>query len=527
MEQRLSTSLSGNQISITPAHTIRLILGDQLNPRHHWFENTDPGVLYVLMEVRQETDYVLHHAQKIIAIFAAMRAFAGKLRQQGHRVRYVTLDDPSNRHSITDNLDALFARYQAQRLQWQLPDEWRLDQCLQNWAKAGTFEYETVDTDHFLTDRNEMSHLFKGRKQWLMEHFYRVMRRKWNVLIAADGSPVGGKWNFDKENRKPWPGTPAEPDDTRSVHDHSALWAMIEGCGVKSFGDSQAQTFRWPCDRDEALSQLEAFVEHTLPHFGDYEDAMSVSSERLFHSLLSFALNTKMLHPLEVVRRVEQAHEAGHAPLAAVEGFIRQIIGWREYVRGIYWSQMPGYDQLNGLDHHRPLPSWFWTGQTRMNCLRHSIGQSLKTAHAHHIQRLMVIGNFSLLTGLDPQELHRWYLGIYIDAFEWVELPNTAGMSQWADQGLIATKPYVSSAAYIDRMSDYCKTCHYNKKQKTSDQACPFNALYWNFFEHHGPTLRQNPRLVMAYRQIGKMNNEQRAEIRNRAQWILEHIESL
>lgn len=527
MESRLSASLPGNDTSISAAHTIRLILGDQLNPRHHWFEQQDPGVLYVLMEVRQETDYVLHHAQKIIAIFAAMRAFADNLRQQGHRVHYVTLNDPANQHAITDNLDALRVRYRAQRMQWQLPDEWRLDQCLRNWARVGTFDYEAVNTDHFLTDRDEMSQLFKGRKQWLMEHFYRTMRKKWNVLMTEDGSPVGGQWNFDQENRKPWRGTPAEPDDTRPIHDHGALWTMIKGCGVNWLGDPQAQRFRWPCDRDEALSQLEAFVEHTLPRFGDYEDAMSVRSDRLFHSLLSFALNTKMLHPLEVVRRVEQAFETGHAPLAAVEGFIRQVIGWREYVRGIYWSQMPGYEQLNGLDHHRPLPSWFWTGQTRMNCLRHSIGQSLTTAHAHHIQRLMVIGNFSLLAGLDPRELHRWYLGIYIDAFEWVELPNTAGMSQWADQGLIATKPYVSSAAYIDRMSDYCKTCHYDKKQKTSGQACPFNALYWNFFERNESNFCRNPRLAMAYRQINKMSNEQRAEINDRAQWIMDHVESL
>lgn len=528
MESRLSEVTTEQPDHLPrPARTLRLVLGDQLNSQHHWFKHQDPDVLYVLMEVRQETDYALHHAQKLIAVFAAMRTFARELRDNGHRVRYVTLDDPSNRQSITDNLDALRTRYQVHRIEWQFPDEWRVDHYLRTWAQTSEFEWSTVDSEHFLTRRDQMADLFEGRTQWLMEHFYRHMRRKWNVLMEEDGSPVGGQWNFDKENRKSWPGTPLEPEDRRPVHDHRALWGMIERCGVKSFGDAQAEQFRWPCSRQEALDQLEAFIQHALPHFGDYEDAMSSRSDRLFHSLLSFALNTKMLHPLEVVRKVERAYAKGHAPLAATEGFIRQVIGWREYVRGIYWSQMPGYDLRNGLDHRRPLPAWFWNGKTQMNCLHNSIRQSLQTAHAHHIQRLMVIGNFSLLAGLDPQALHQWYLGIYIDAFEWVELPNTLGMSQWADEGLIATKPYVSSAAYIDRMSDYCKTCHYDKKQKVTEQACPFNALYWNFFERNEAKLGRNPRLGMVYRQLQKMPGEQRMALQERSQMILQNIESL
>lgn len=236
---------------------------------------------------------------------------------------------------------------------------------------------------------------------------------------------------------------------------------------------------------------------------------MNSQAQRLFHSLLSFALNTKMLHPLEVVRRAQDAYRGGQAPLAAVEGFVRQIVGWREYVRGIYWAHMPGYDERNALQHTQPLPSWFWTGNTRMRCLQHAIGQSLQTAHAHHIQRLMVIGNFALLAGLDPHALHRWYLGVYIDAFEWVELPNTLGMSQWADGGIIATKPYVSSAAYIHRMSDYCQGCAYDHKQKLGDQACPFNALYWDFFARHQAVAANNPRLGMVYRQLQKMPGAQ------------------
>jgi len=302
---------------------------------------------------------------------------------------------------------------------------------------------------------------------------------------------------------------------------------MIQSCSVSSFGQAQAEQFRWPCNRAESLACLDAFVRHSLPHFGDFEDAMSSQSPRLFHSMLSFALNVKMLHPMEVIRRAEQAYRAGAAPLAAVEGFIRQILGWREYVRGIYWAHMPAYAHHNALDQQADLPSWFWTGKTRMNCMHHAISQSLETAHAHHIQRLMVIGNFSLLAGLNPQQVHQWYLGIYIDAFEWVEMPNTLGMSQWADGGLIATKPYVSSAAYIDRMSDYCRGCHYDKKQKVGDKACPFNALYWDFFDRHKKRLGRNPRLGMVYRQLEKMPNEQIESLKMEAGAIRNNLDGL
>jgi deoxyribodipyrimidine photolyase-related protein len=509
------------------SHTLRLVLGDQLNPLHGWFQTVDSDTIYVLMEVRQETDYVLHHAQKILAIFSAMRDFAQQLRAAGHRVRYVALDDPSNRQSITENLSALVQHYNAQRLEWQPPDEWRLDAQLRTWAAQQQVATAEVDSAHFLTSRHEMATLFAGRTQWLMEHFYRHMRRRLGLLMDTHGKPEGGRWNFDHDNRKPWPGTPAEPVDTRPVHDHSALWDMLQRCGVKSFGDPQATQVRWPVNRGEALQCLDAFIGTTLPHFGDFEDAMSSESPRLFHSLLSFALNVKMLHPLEVVQRAEAAYRSGAAPLAAVEGFIRQIVGWREYIRGIYWAHMPGYDTRNALDHHQPLPHWFWSGDTRMRCLQLAIGQSLKTAHAHHIQRLMVIGNFALLAGLDPQALHHWYLGVYIDAFEWVELPNTLGMSQWADGGLIATKPYVSSGAYIHRMGDYCQGCSYDRQQKVGGQACPFNALYWDFFARHAPTLGGNPRLGMVYRQLQKLQGPALEDLRAHAADLRARLDTL
>ena len=487
---------------------LRLILGDQLNPLHHWFAVADDEVVYVLMEVRQETDYVLHHAQKILAIFAAMRDFSSQLKAAGHRVHYLFIDDAENRQSLPANLDALIARYSASAFEYQAPDEWRLDQQLADYALQLAIPGRMVDSEHFYSRRDDAAQLFAGRKQWLMEHFYRQMRLRHRVLIDALGKPVGGQWNFDHDNRKAWPGLPREPADWRTEHDHSALWQTIVQAGVASFGEGQAERFAWPLNRDEALQHLDHFVEQAMPHFGDFQDALTFRAWRLFHSLLSFALNSKMLNPREVVAKAVTAYESGAVPLAAAEGFIRQIIGWREYVRGVYWAGMPGYEAQNFFAHQAPLPHWFWSGETRMRCVSHAIRQSLEYAYAHHIQRLMVIGNFALLAGLDPQALHRWYLGIYIDAFEWVELPNTVGMSQYADGGKLATKPYVSSAAYIDRMSDYCKSCHYDKKARLGDQACPFNALYWDFFARNSEKLSANPRLAIVYRQLAKIAPE-------------------
>lgn len=510
--------------------TLRLILGDQLNPQHSWFSTQHDDVVYVLMEVRQETDYVLHHAQKILAIFAAMRDFARTLGEAGHRVVYLAIDAPDNCHDIPANLDQLIAGFGAIAFEWQAPDEWRLDEQLVRYAHAihqGGVACRCVDSEHFLSTRNEAAELFGDRRQWLMEHFYRHMRRRHGVLMDGD-QPAGGRWNFDAENRKTWKGEPPEPADPRpSARDHRSLWAAIQAAGVPSFGSPCAGAFHWPLNRDEALQQLEHFLRDALPHFGDHQDAMHTSATRLFHSLLSFALNVKMLSPLEVIARAEAEWLAGRAPLAAVEGFVRQIIGWREFVRGIYWSRMPGYERSNHFGHTLPLPDWFWDGKTSMRCLSHAIGQSLEHAYAHHIQRLMIIGNFALLAGLDPHAVHRWYLGVYIDAFEWVELPNTVGMSQFADGGLLATKPYVSSAAYIDRMSDYCRSCSYDRKRRTGAGACPFNALYWDFFARNTKSLGRNHRLAMVYRQLERMPAEERQALQERAQDLRNHLEKL
>ncbi len=520
-----NTKIRANANKKDNAKTLRLILGDQLNPLHSWFKTLDDSVVYVLMEMRQETDYVLHHAQKIIAIFAGMRDFAAQLKAAGHRVHYIAIDDVANLSTITDNLKALIAHYQATAFEYQAPDEWRLDVQLADFAKSLKISSQMVDSEHFFTARDEVAKVFGERKKWLMETFYRAMRVKHGVLIEDNTKPpqpVGGQWNFDAENRKAWPGVPAAPVDIRVLdrknYDHSALWETIVKAGVKSFGEPNAKQFGWPLNRAEALAQLNTFIDQVLPNFGDFEDAMSSKSWRLFHSLLSFSMNVKMLNPREVVAKAEAAGRSGAAPLAAVEGFIRQILGWREFVRGFYWAKMgesagvkadASYADNNFFDHQLPLPQWFWTGDTKMRCMAAAVGQSLEQAYAHHIQRLMVIGNFALLAGLNPKELHHWYLGVYIDAFEWVELPNTVGMSQFADGGLLATKPYTSSAAYIDRMSDYCKGCHYDKKLREdtpSKKACPFNALYWDFHLKHADKLAANPRIGMVYQQLKKMD---------------------
>lgn len=493
--------------------TLRLILGDQLNAGHPWFDSPRADCLHVMMEVRQETDYVRHHAQKIIAIFAAMRRFAADRQAEGHRFVYMRIGDPANLQSITDNLDALIAAHGIGRFEYQAPDEWRLDQALARYAAQLPIESAMVDTAHFLAPRNGAARHFGPDGQWLMESFYRRMRVRSSVLLDARGRPEGGQWNFDADNRKAWPGLPVEPEDRRPCHDHSALWDEIRAAGVASFGEPQADRFRWPVDRSEALAMLEHFASRLLPHFGDFQDAMSAKAHRLFHSLLSFALNVKLIGPAEVIARVEQAWRDGTAPLAAVEGYIRQILGWREYVRGFYWAHMPDHARSNRLEHHRPLPGWFWDANVGMRCLAQCIGRSLQAAHAHHIQRLMVIGNFALLAGLDPEELHRWYLGIYVDAFEWVELPNTIGMSQFADGGRLATKPYVSSAAYIDRMSDYCSGCRYDRKARHGERACPFNALYWDFFDRNRALFASNRRLGMVYRQLERMEQAERTAI--------------
>jgi deoxyribodipyrimidine photolyase-related protein len=501
------------------AKTLRLILGDQLNAAHSWFRKPDPRVTTVLMEIRQETDYVKHHIQKVAAFFAAMRAFADHLERSGHAVIYLRLDDPENRQGISENIRHLIEKHRFASFDYLLPDEHRLDLQMQELAASLPIPAHAQDSEHFLTERQTLKEMFAGKKRFLMESFYRRMRTRYDVLMDA-GKPAGGKWNFDVENRRPYDGRVPLPDPLRFENDVQDIVAMIRKAGVRTFGAIEPQRLIWPVCRSQALELLKVFIAENLPHFGAYQDAMTLKSETLFHSRLSFALNSKILHPLEVIEAAVAAWRKNRRRIALhqVEGFVRQILGWREYMRGVYWALMPELGQMNHLGHDLPLPDWYWTAETRMRCLQAAIGQSLAQAYAHHIQRLMVTGNFALLAGVHPDAVDAWYLGVYIDAVQWVEMPNTRAMSQFADGGIVATKPYAASANYINAMSDYCGACAYDPKRRHGEGACPFNSLYWDFFARHRATLASNPRIGMMVRTWERMAAAEKKRILRQAE---------
>ncbi len=512
-----------------PTHTLRLLLGDQLNLAHPWFQTVDDTVCYCLFETRSEATYAQHHIQKVVAFFLAMRHFAAELSTKGHRVIYRQLDEQPELESITDHLQQLLALTQAQRFEYQLPDEYRLDQALTQFAQALPIPSKAYDTAHFLAGRNSVADLFRGKKGYLMETFYREMRRRHHILMEQNGEPLTGQWNYDSENRKKLPASQAIPPSLHFRRDVNQIVAQLEKLAIPTIGYLQADRFDQPVTRAEALAVLADFCQHRLPFFGTYQDAMTDRDPFLFHSRISFVMNVKLISPLEAVQAAIAAWEAAPDRISynQLEGFVRQIVGWREYMRGVYWAEMPTYALENFFDHQAPLPDWYWTGDTKMKCLGHSIQQSLHTAYAHHIQRLMISGNFALLLGVHPDAVDAWYLGIYMDALEWVEITNTRGMSQWADGGLLATKPYVSSANYIHKMGDYCQSCEYNYKEKTGENACPFNSLYWDFLERNKRLLANNFRMKMVYKVWQKFSHTQQKDILARAAWVKEHVNEL
>ena len=501
--------------------TLRLILGDQLSQSLSSLGDIDRESDIVLMcEVMGEVTYVRHHKKKVAFILSAMRHFADTLCEQGISVDYVTLDDPENSGNFTGEVARAVTRHDASRLIVTVPGEFRVLEDMQNWETDLGIVVEIRQDDRFLCSPEMFENWAAGRKQLRMDFFYREMRRHHDVLMV-EGKPVGGKWNYDVENRErpdPSQQVPAplqfSPDETSRT-----VLNLVGHYCADHFGE--LDEFGLAVTREQALQVLEHFIVNRLPLFGMFQDAMIEGEPWMYHSHIGFYLNVGLLGPGEVITSAQNAYEAGIAPLNSVEGFIRQILGWREFVRGIYWLKMPGYASENFLAADRPLPDFFWTGDTQMNCLRQSIGQTQKYAYAHHIQRLMVLGNFALLAGLAPKFVNEWYLIVYADAFEWVELPNVSGMVLFADGGYLASKPYAAGGAYINRMSNYCQNCRYKVAEKTGGDACPFNYLYWHFLIKNRDRLGNNARLAMIYRSLDRMSEEKQQTIMDDARQFL------
>ncbi len=479
-----------------------LVLGDQLTDTLSALRAADRARdLVVMAEVADEASYVPHHPKKIAFFFAAMRKFAARLEGDGWRVAYTRFNDPHNTGSIPGELMRRAKQEGTSELLATQPGEWRLIEALD----AMPLKLETLPDDRFFCTGTRFADWAKGRKTLRMEHFYREMRRESGFLMDGD-KPEGGKWNFDHDNRKP-----AKDDLFRQRPPHfepdevsEEVLTLVERHFPHNFGD--LRPFWLATDRKGARQALSHFIRHALPDFGTYQDAMLQRDKFLYHAVISPYLNTGLLTAREVCQAAEDAYRAGDVPINSAEGFIRQILGWREFIRGVYFLEGPDYPRRNRLNHRRKLPAMYWGGETRMNCMAHAVGQTQTDAYAHHIQRLMVTGNFALLAGVDPGQVHEWYLSVYADAVEWVEAPNTVGMSQFADGGVVGSKPYVSSGAYINRMSDYCGDCHYRVKDRNGERACPFNLLYWHFLNRHRERFQGNPRMAQMYRTWDRMD---------------------
>jgi len=503
---------------------LRLVLGDQLSRNISALDGVQTGDLIVLAEVSAEASYVPHHRKKIAFLFSAMRHFADELRGDGLNVGYVRLYDPSNTHSLQGELRrALTECPGITRIIHTEPGEYRLMEIMRDWPGRFDVPVEMRRDDRFICSHDRFARWAAGKQRLTMEFFYREMRRETGLLMEGD-EPAGGQWNFDADNRKALPAGVSiprrewvEPDATTRE-----VMALVENHFPDGFGE--IEPFGYAVTRDDALEQLDWFIAHALAGFGDYQDALKEGESFLFHSVLSLYLNCGLLDPLEVCKEAEAAWHSGKAPLNAVEGFIRQILGWREYVRGIYWHFMPEYLERNALNARRPLPEFFWSADTAMACIADVVTTTRQHAYAHHIQRLMVTGNFALLAGIDPKAVNEWYLAVYADAYEWVEAPNTHGMALFADGGLMATKPYAASGAYINRMSDHCGGCRYDVKAKTGENACPFNYLYWNFMMENEDRLKGNRRLGPILSNLNRFGDERRREIRSDAQRFFETI---
>lgn len=498
-----------------------LVLGDQLDLDAAAFDGFDAAHDAVWMaEVAEESTHVWSSKPRTVMFLAAMRHFAQALRLHagGRPVHYTRLDDPANPGSLQAQLHADIERLRPAGLVMTAPGDWRVLQAIKGVAQAQGLPLDLREDRHFYCSVREFAAHARGRKSLRMEYFYREMRKRHGVLMQGE-APEGGQWNFDADNREPFGADGPGDVPPRALFEPDALTREVIAQVEAHFADhpGRVDCFAWPVTRAQALVALQRFITERLPLFGRHQDAMWPGEPWLYHAHLAAALNLKLLNPREVVAAAEAAYRAGAAPLASVEGFVRQVLGWREYVRGIYWTRMPDYAEFNALDAQEDLPAWYWSGATDMACLRDALAQTLAHGYAHHIQRLMVTGLFALMYGVQPQQVHAWYLAVYVDAVEWVELPNTLGMSQYADGGLMASKPYVATGKYVQRMSPHCKGCRYDPAQRTGDTACPYTTLYWDFLMRHEALLAANPRMVLQVKNVARLSDGEKHAIRERA----------
>ncbi|MGC9330424.1 MAG: cryptochrome/photolyase family protein [Bacteroidales bacterium] len=466
---------------------MRLILSDQLNTNHSWFNEQNGNVLYLMMEIRQKSDHIKQHKQKLLGILASMRTFANELTDKGHKLKYMYLNDPENDHNIGWNILKIMEQNNITAFEYQEPDHYDTGVELKQFCDSLDIPAKMVSTEHFLTERNEITTYLKGKKNIRISTYYRYLRKKHNILLYDDGEPYGGKWSYLTDNHNSVRKNEQPPGHLNFHHNLTDIEKTIDASGYECTGTSNAQDFNWPLNRSEALEQLAYFTSKLLPAYGKYQNTMITQSQYLYHSRLSFALNQKMISPREVIDQVCKTYEQKNKTISLpqIEAFIKKILGFREYMRGIYWQHMPEYRHKNHLFAENKLPGFYYTGNTDMNCLKQVVNQNLETAWLHNMQRIAVAGNFTLLAGIHPVEVDNWFSGMFIDASEWIQLPNTHGFSQFADGGLTATIPFAVSARFIKKMSNYCTSCKYNPNKKLSKDACPFNAMYWHFYHRN------------------------------------------
>tara|TARA_B100001540_G_scaffold231755_1_gene205962 strand:+ start:1333 stop:2853 length:1521 start_codon:yes stop_codon:yes gene_type:complete len=498
-----------------------VILGDQLSLNVSSLKNFKKDQDRILMmEVFNEAEYANHHKKKLVLIFSAMRHFAEELQTKGFSVKYSKINESQN--DFTKELEFQSKKIKPKRIVITHPGEYRVLQEVKKWEKVLRIPVSILEDDRFFCSIDEFEKWTEGRKELRMELFYQMMRKKYDILIDKNGKPKGGKWNYDIKNRKSLPKNyPRIPEPLEHKPDNITKQVIIEVKKKfpKHFGD--LEPFWFAVTHIQAMKNLNDFLKNKLDNFGPYEDAMAQEESFLYHSVLSMYLNIGLLEPKQIIKKVL---EKDGIKVESIEGFVRQILGWREYIRGIYWHTMPSYSKTNYFDAKNKLPKFYWTGDTEMNCMKNCIQQTIKESYAHHIQRLMITGNFALIAGIKPEEVCEWYLSVYADAYEWVELPNTHGMTLYADGGILGSKPYAASGNYINKMSNYCRDCKYNVKEKEGKDACPFNYLYWNFFLENQNKLQKNPRLWTVFSNIKKMSSAKKKQIQNDSKKFLIQI---